>query len=99
MQMDGPRQKPWTLSWAKCQILLDTLFICNDIDKNLNKNFYSSLSYRSFKLLFLFFQVCAISNSKKFEMEKWPKAGYLPLYTQDICNCHVDHDYQVTFFR
>ena len=38
------------------QIFLETLFICNDINKNLNQNFQSLLSYHSFKLLFLFFK-------------------------------------------
>ena len=61
----------------------ETVFIlCNNIDKNLNKNFHSWLSYHSFKPLLLFFQICTISILKKFEKEKWPKARYLSLYTQ-----------------
>ena len=36
-------------------------------------------SYHSFKPLFLFFQISARSSLKKFENEKWPKAGYLAL--------------------
>ena len=40
MQRDGPRQEWGTLHWPECQIFLKTLFICNDIDKNLN-NFHS----------------------------------------------------------
>ena len=51
---------------------LETLFICNNIDKNLNKNFHTYLSYHSVELLFLFFYICAISSSKKFE-KKLPK--------------------------
>ena len=64
MQIYGLR----TVPWAKCQIFLEALFICNNINTNLNKNFH-----------FLFFQVSARSSLKKFENEKWPKAGYLPL--------------------
>ena len=33
MQLYGPRHESRTLPWAKCQIFLETLFICNDIDK------------------------------------------------------------------
>ena len=58
MEMYGPRQEPRTLPWAKYQIFLETLFIGNDIDKNLNKKFHSYLSYHSFKLLFLFLNFC-----------------------------------------
>ena len=61
-QMYGPRH-----TWANFQIFMETLFICNYIGKNLNQNFQSQLSYHSFKLLFLFFQNCALSSSKKFE--------------------------------
>ena len=77
MKMYGPRHESGILPWAKCQIFLKTFF--NDIEKNLNKKFHLQLSYHSFKLLFLFSQICAISTSKKFEKEKWPKVGYLPL--------------------
>ena len=66
MQMYGPRQGSRTLPWAKCQIFLEALFICNNINTNLNKNFYTWLSYHSFKPLFLFFLIFASSfkNSK-----------------------------------
>ena len=37
------------------------------------------MSYHSFKLLFLFFQIFTRRSLKKFENEKWPMAGYLPL--------------------
>ena len=37
--MYGPRQGPRLVPWAKCQFFLEKLFICNDIDKNLNQNF------------------------------------------------------------
>ena len=40
MQMYGPRQGPRRLPWAKCQIFLKPLFICNNIKTNLNKNFH-----------------------------------------------------------
>ena len=81
MQMYGPRQGSRTLRWAKYHIFLKVLFICNNINTNLNKNLHTHLNYRSFEPLFLFFQISAISSLKKFENEKWPKAGYLPLYT------------------
>ena len=64
VQMYGPRHESRTLPWAKCQFFLGTLFICNDIDKNQSKNCHTYLSYHSFKPLFLFFQICAISRSK-----------------------------------
>ena len=59
----------------KRQIFLEALFICNNINTNLNKNFHTQLSYQSFKLLFLFFQISARSSLKKFANEQWPKAG------------------------
>ena len=58
---------------------LEELFICNNINTHLNKNFHTNLSYHSFKPLFSFIQISARSSLKKFENEKWPKAGYLPL--------------------
>ena len=64
---------------AECQIFLEAFFICNNINTNLNENFHTYLSYHSFKPLFLFFQISARNSFKKFENEKWPKAGYLPL--------------------
>ena len=39
------------------------------------------------KPLFLFFQISVSSSLNKFENEKWPKAGYLPLYI--ICYSQV----------
>ena len=80
MQMYGPRQGSRTLPWAKCQIFLEALFICNNVNTNLNENFHTNLSYYSFKPLFLFCQISARGCLKKFENEKWPKAGYLPLH-------------------
>ena len=80
MQLYGPRQGSRTLPWAKCQIFLEALFICNNINTNLNKKFHTYSSYHSFKPLFLFFQISAKSSLKKFENKKWPKAGYLPLF-------------------
>ena len=77
--MYGPRQSPPPLPWAKCQIFLEPLFICNHININQNKNVHTYLSYHSFKPSFLFFQISA-SSLKKFENEKWPKAGYIPLH-------------------
>ena len=82
MQTYGPRLGSRTLRWAKCKIFLEALFICNNTNKNLNKNFHTSLRYHSFKPVFLFFQISATSSLKKFENKKWPKAGYLPLYPQ-----------------
>ena len=41
MQMFGLRHELRTLPWAKCKIFLETLFICNNIDKHLNNNFNS----------------------------------------------------------
>ena len=73
--MYGPRLLPW----AKCQIFLEALFTCNNVNTNLNEHFHTYLSYHSFKPLFLFFQISARSSLKKFENEEWPKAGYLPL--------------------
>ena len=70
--------------WAKRQIFLEALFVCNNINTNLNKNFHTYLSYHFFKPLSLFFQISARSSLKKFENEKWPKAGYLPLNLMSI---------------
>ena len=63
MQMYGPRDESRTVPWAKCQIFFETFFICNVIDKNLNKNFHSHLGYHSFELLFLCFQIRAIRST------------------------------------
>ena len=63
MQMYGPRHGSRTLPWTKFQIFLETLFVCNNINTNLNKNFHPYLRYHSFKPLFLFFQISA-KNSK-----------------------------------
>ena len=41
MLMYGPRQESRTLPWARCQIFLEALFICNNINTNLNKNTYT----------------------------------------------------------
>ena len=82
-QMYGPMGSR-TLPWAKCQIVLKALFICYNTNTNLNKNFHTQLSYRSFKPLFLFFHISARSSLKKFENEKWPKAGYLPLCIKSV---------------
>ena len=70
MQMYSPRQGPRPLPWTKCQICLEALFTCYNINTNLNKNFHTWLSYHSFKPLFLFFQLSARSSLKKFENEK-----------------------------
>ena len=53
------------------QLLCDMSCIVNDN--------HSKKNYHSFKLLSSFLQICTISSSKKFEEEKWSKAGYLPL--------------------
>ena len=82
--MYRPRQRSRTLPWAKCQIFLEALFICNNINTNLNKNFHTLLCYHSFKPLVLFIQISVGSSSKKFEDKKWPKAGYLPLLISKI---------------
>ena len=74
----GPRQGPRPLPWAKCQIFSATLFICNNINTNLTKNFHTYLIYHSVKPLFLFFQISARSSLKKIRKRK--KAGYLPLH-------------------
>ena len=70
--MYGPRQGSRILPCAKCQIFLEALFICNNINTNLNKNFHT------FKPLLIFSEISA-SGLKKFENKKWPKAGYVPL--------------------
>ena len=80
MQMYGPRQESRTLPWAKCQIFLQVLFICNNINTNLIKKIFKS-AFHSFKPLFLFFEISPRTSLKKFQSEKWPKAGYLPLFT------------------
>ena len=41
MQMYGPRQGSRNLPWAIRQIFLEALFICNNINTNLNKNFHT----------------------------------------------------------
>ena len=69
MQMYGARQGLRALPWAECEIFLKPFFICNNLNTNLNKNLP----------LFLFFQISARSRLKKFENEKWAKAGSLPL--------------------
>ena len=38
MQMYGVRHESMTLPWAECQIFMETVFICKNIDKDLNKN-------------------------------------------------------------
>ena len=79
MQMYGPRQGSRTRPWAKCHIFLEALFICNNINTNLNKNFDTQLRYDYFKPLFLYFQISAISSFKKFENEKCgPRQGTFP---------------------
>ena len=70
MRMYGSKQGSRTLPWAKCQIFLEALFICNNINTNPNRDFHTSLSYHSFKPLFLFLQVSAKSSLKKFENAK-----------------------------
>ena len=79
MQIYGLRCESRTLPWAEYLMFLETLFICNNIDKNPNNNSHSQLSYHSLKPVIFIFLICAISSSKKFEKEKWPKAGYLSL--------------------
>ena len=49
---------------AKCRIFLEALFICNNINTNLNKNFHTKLNYHSLPL-FLFFQNEKLSFSWK----------------------------------
>ena len=41
MQMYGPRQESRTLPWGKYQVFLQALFIFNNINTNLNKNFHT----------------------------------------------------------
>ena len=60
--------------------LRGALPLCNNININLNGNFHTYLSCHSFKPLFLCFQISTRSSLKKFENEKWPKAGYVPLH-------------------
>ena len=78
--MYGPKQGSRTLPWAKCQIFLEALFICNNINTNVNKNFHTYSSYHSLKPLFLFFQIFATSSLKNLENKNLPKAGYFPLH-------------------
>ena len=80
MQMYGSRHGSKTLPWAECQIFLEAFLICNNINTNPNKNFHT---YHSFKPFFLFCQIFAKSSLKKFENEKWPKAGYLLLIKEN----------------
>ena len=86
MQMCGPRQGSRTLPWAKFQIFLEALFICNNFITNLNENFHTYWSRYFF--FFFFFQISARSSLKKFENEKWPKVGYLPL-SHLVCCGHA----------
>ena len=84
MQMYGPRQGSKTLPWAKCQTFLEALFICNNIDTNLNKNFQHS--YHSFKPSFNFFYFCEMQFEKirKRKMAQGrvpsPKLNFLKLF-------------------
>ena len=41
MKVYGPRQGPQPLHWAKRHIFLEALFISNNINTNLNKNFHT----------------------------------------------------------
>ena len=78
MQMYGPRQGSWALPWAKCQIFSAALFICNNINTNINKKFHTLVKLSLFQTVIFIF-----SRLKKFENEKWPKAGYLPPMDQN----------------
>ena len=78
IQMYGPRHESRILPWAQCHIFLETLFICNDIDKNLNKNFQTYSSYHSFELLFLLFQICVISRLKNWKIKNGPRQDTFP---------------------
>ena len=89
MQRYGPGQGLRTLSWAKGQIFSGALFICNNINTNLNEYVHTQLSYHSLKQLFLFFQISARSSLKKFENEKWSKVGYLPIDTHTHARTHA----------
>ena len=63
MRMYGPTQGSRTLPWAKCQIFLDALFICNNINTNLNEIRYI-VKYSLFQtVIFIFFNFC----EKRFE--------------------------------
>ena len=98
MQMYGPRQGSRTLPCTKFQIFSEALFICNNINKNLNKNFHTYFSYHSFKPLFLFFLISARSSWKKFENGKWPKAEYLPLFHDKIYKAKYKMSHTVPYF-
>ena len=52
MQMYGPRQGSNLPFEAEYEIFFETLFICNNVNTNVNENFYAQLSYHSFKSLF-----------------------------------------------
>ena len=65
MQMYGRRHETRTLPWSKCQIFLETLFICNDIDENLNNPCIVKLS--------LFQTVILIFPKKKSKIKNGPR--------------------------
>ena len=79
MQIYGSREGLRTLPWAKCHIFLEALFIWNNINTNLNKKFPYIVKLSLFQTVIFYFLIAAISSLKKFENEKWLKAGYLPL--------------------
>ena len=75
--MYGPWQGSRNMAWAKCKIFLEGLFISNNINTNLNKNF---LTYQTVIFIFSNFY------EKQFEKIRTPKMaqGRLPspnLYT------------------
>ena len=71
--MYGPRQRSRTLLRTKCQIFLEAVFICNNINTNITK--ISIHSYHFFKPLFSFFHISVRSSLKRFENEIGPWQG------------------------
>ena len=59
------RHESRTLPWVKCQIFMEILFICNNIDKNLIKNFHSYL------LLFQTVIFIVLNLCDRREAAKW----------------------------
>ena len=84
MQIYGPRHESRTVAWAKCQIFLETLFICNNIDKNLNENFHSYS-----QTIFIFSNLCD-NEFKKIRKRKMDQ-GRVPSPTISSKNFRGSH--------
>ena len=77
-------EKKITLPWAKCRIFFTSLFICNNIDTNLNKNFHTYLSYHSLKFFFFKFLRVVWKNFKTKTGPRQDTFPYLVTIFEDV---------------